>query len=160
VKPPNYVGGGIGMTTYDDHGPRPLPWPYNDSVGEQKGHVTAWTNEKRWFKFMHSDSYQKDLEDYEQIQASGDFNSLVLFVIHHPFVTDALLQLSTILYQTNHSQEGLSLLRRCLWIYESSSLLSFARQLDGGSFMDADHHENSTYFQGLLKLVKVSNIAR
>lgn len=171
-RPPHYVGGGIGMTSYDRE-PRHLSWPYeyqeSDDISsnqeetspiEQKGDDRLLkTVEKHWFTFMHSDSYQQDCGDYKQIQQSGDLNALVMFVAHHPFVTEALLQLTTVLYQTNHSQEGLALLRRCLWIYECSSLLSFARDLDGNALMDHDQPENQTYFRALFRLVQVSNIA-
>jgi hypothetical protein len=169
-RPPHFVGGGIGMTTYDrDH--RPIPWPYksrsNDQDQAQPNNQEDVTNaleadeadEKQWFTFMHSDSYKQDCEDYRHIQQSGDLNALVMFVAHHPYVTEALLQLTTVLYQTNHSQEGLALLRRCLWIYECSSLLNFTRELDCLAFMDHDQNENATYFRALFRLVQVSNIA-
>jgi hypothetical protein len=157
------------MTTYD-RDPRPIPWPYNSVSNDQdqdqvqpdnqEGGIDASeVDEKHWFTFMYSETYQQDCEDYRQIQQSGDLNALVMFVAHHPFVTDALLQLTTVLYQTNHSQEGLSLLRRCLWIYECSSLLNFTRELDCRAFMDHDQKENSTYFRALFQLVQVSNIA-
>ena len=141
------------MTSYD-RDPRELPWPYN-SIDLAEGYGEA----DRWFTFMHSGSYQKDLQDYEHIQQSGDLNALFLFVAHHPFAVEALLQLVTVLYQTNHSHEGLSLLRRCLWIYERSSLPAFMRELDGTTLMNFDEEENTIYFNALFRLVKVSNVA-
>jgi hypothetical protein len=158
------------MTTYD-RDPRPIPWPYkhgsNDPDQEaqpdnQQGAMNTnalEVDEKQCFRFMHSDSYKQDCEDYRHIQQSGDMNSLVMFVAHHPYVTEALLQLTLVLYQTQHSAEGLALLRRCLWIYECSSLLNFTRELDGDTFMDFDLSENATYFRALFRLVQVSNIA-
>jgi hypothetical protein len=162
-RPPHYVGGGVGMTTYDRE-PRVIPWPYqsgsNDSDQEDVTHAnTLELDEKQCFKFMHSDSYRQDCEDYRHIQQSGDMNALVMFVAHHPYVTEALLQLTLVLYQTQHSAEGLALLRRCLWIYECSSLLNFTRELDGHAFMDHELSENATYFRALFRLVQVSNIA-
>jgi hypothetical protein len=169
-RPPHYVGGGIGMTTYD-RDPRSIPWPYHSGLNDpdqetqpdnQEGAMNTnalEVDEKQCFRFMHSDSYKQDCEDYRHIQQSGDMNALVMFVAHHPYVTEALLQLTLVLYQTQHSAEGLALLRRCLWIYECSSLLNFTRELDGSAFMDFDLSENATYFRALFRLVQVSNIA-
>lgn len=155
TKPPNYIGGGIGMTTYDND-PQPIPWPYCDLDDER---ARFWSEKQRWHRFVYSDSYEKEINDFQMIQASGDFNALVLFIIHHPFVTDALFQVSNVLSQTNHSQEALSLLRRCIWVYESSALFSFTKELDAGSFMDFSLAENVTFFRALTRLIKVSNIA-
>lgn len=161
VRPPNFVGGGIGMDTYDGREQQRLPWPYNihPSFLENDRSGSGRTMKFEFFTFVHSDNYRNELADYQQIQQSGDLNALVMFVRHHPFVTDALLQLSLVLYQTNHSQEGLLLLRRCLWIYECSSLLRFARGLEGCCLMDADQPENSIYFKALFRLVQVSHRA-
>jgi Transcriptional repressor TCF25 len=158
LRPPHYVGGGIGMSSYDCDN-IPLPWPYNrrlDSGTED----TSGVGERHWFTFIHSEIYRKELHDYMYIQQTGDVNTLALFVAHHPFATAALLQLSTVMHQTNHSVEGLSLLRRCLWIYECSSLLSFARDLDGFCFIDTNRPENETFFKALFRLVQISHIAR
>lgn len=151
-RPPHYVGGGIGMTSYDRN-PTPLPWPYCDSslvIDEEMRRTN------QWYSFIHSDTYMRDLEDYRAIQSSGDINALVLFVAHHPFVAEALLQLSEVLYQTNHGQEGLSLLRRCLWVLECSTLLTFFRELDGSSHLDVDQPENVSFFESLFRLIRVS----
>jgi hypothetical protein len=156
VSPPRYVGGGMGMTTYDQEVERKMPCPYNrDSGGEDESDAER----KRWFAFQHSDSYQRDCDDYGVVKQSGAVNDLLMFVAHHPFVTSALLQLSTALYQTNHSQEGLALLRRCLWIYEKSALLSFTKQLNGNALMDGKQPENATFFLALYQLIRVSYMA-
>lgn len=156
ARPPRWVGGGIGMTTYDtDDTTRQMPWPYSADGGEA-------TPSSQWYTFLHSEIYQRDLHDYTNvIQQSGDLDALVVFVTHHPYVTAALLQLTVVLYQTNHSQEGLALLRRCLWVYESSSLFSFINQISTGKaiFMDNDRPENAVFFQALFRLIQVSNIA-
>ena len=196
IRPPHYVGGGLGMTTYDQ-APRRLPWPYSEMAATQEPAARAepatntnwttkmtttavssslsffskdaakWSDPKRWFTFVHSDSYQKDCADFALIQQSGDLNALVLFVAHHPYVTEAVLQLSMVLYQTNHTHDGLALLRRGLWIYESAAMISFTRGccLDYGaagmssSLMDADQPENAIFFKALTRLIQVSNIA-
>ena len=150
VRPPHYVGGGVGMSTYDKD-PRTIPWPYTT--------MDPPANPKHWYFFQHSDSYTRDCGDFKIVQQSGDLNALVTFVVHHPYVTEALLQLSTVLYQSNHSQEGLSLLRRCLWIYECSALLSFTRNLEENAFMDVNLSKNATFFKALFKLMQVSHIA-
>lgn len=157
IRPPRLVGGGIGMTTYnaDNASSRPMPWPYN-----AEGVETPLPSQ--WCTFVHSDSYERDLRDYTTVvQQSGDLDTLVMFVAHHPYVTAALLQLTTVLYQTNHSQEGLALLRRCLWVYESSALASFHNQISSGRvvLMDKEQPENAVFFQALFRLVQVSNIA-
>lgn len=164
VKPPHYVGGGIGMSTYDQQPDAPqIPWPYNVAKDGDKERIdpykTSLADPKWWYLFRHSDNYVRDCEDYKVIQQSGDLNALLMFVVHHPYVTEALLQLTTVLYQTNHSQEGLALLRRCLWIHECSALLNFTRVLDGRARMDVDCVENGPFFKALFKLVQVSYIA-
>jgi hypothetical protein len=152
IRPPHYVGGGIGMSTYDIS-PRPLPWPYSQmKEGEKSPELD------RWFTFTHSDSYQRDCGAYERIKASGDPNALVLFVAHHPFVTEALLQLAAVLYQTNQSQEGLALLRRAVWVYECSSLSSLAKMDGRECFVDSHQPENSLFFLSLFRLIRVSYV--
>ena len=167
IRPPRLVGGGLGMTTYD-RDPRLLPWPYNTDV------TTTSLSLSQWCTFVHSDSYQRDCNDYATvIRQSGDLNALVLFVAHHPYVTTALLQLSTVLFQTNHSAEGRAMLHRCLWIYESAALVSFVSNLQqqqqygndkkkggGGVFlMDHEQPENQPFFDALVRLVQASHMA-
>ena len=161
VRPPHFVGGGIGMTSYDNAEDLTMPWPYsahrpvNDSLDQA---YEQWQDPKHWFTYVHSDTYNKDLQDYERIQNSGDVNALALFVAHHPFVVEALLQLAMVLYRTNQSQEGLSLLRRSLWILECSSFPSF-RPLQGANcFMDCDREENVPYFLALFRMIQISGI--
>lgn len=152
--PPKYMGGGMGMKTYAELD-QPVPWPYS--------HLKASAELPTcWFQFVHSDTYQQDSRDFDLIRDSGDLQSLVFFVIHHPFYCPALLQLSSILYQTNHSQRGLAILRRCLWIYESSALISFFREhLSGRSMalMDAEKEENQPFFQAMKLLIRVARMA-
>lgn len=159
VRPPHYVGGGIGMSNYADIAQgRSLPWPYSSHPESESLGCEQWKDPKHWFTFMHSDTYNKDLEDYERIQNSGDVNALALFVAHHPYVVEALLQLAMVLYRTNQSQEGLSLLRRSLWIIECSSLPSF-RPLQGAAcFMDYDQPENASYFLALFRMIQISGM--
>lgn len=163
VRPPHYVGGGIGMSSYDnDAKDRHIPWPYSPtSLDDNRTSSQAseqWQDPKHWFTFLHSDTYSKDLTDYQRIQDSGDVNALALFVAHHPYVVEALLQLAMVLYRTNQSQEGLSLLRRSLWIMECSSLPSF-RPLHGAlCFMDYDQEENVPYFLALFRMIQISGM--
>jgi hypothetical protein len=151
-KAPRYVGGGIGMTTYDVT-PRPLPWPYSDM---KKGDERC-PGEDRWYTFQFSDSYLRDCSDYERVQASGDANMLALFCAHHPFLVDALLQLSLVLYQTSQSQEGRLFLQRSLWVYECSFLNSFIKKTFG--LMDYDQPENKSFFVSLFRMVRISHVA-
>jgi hypothetical protein len=149
VRPPHLVGGGIGMLSYTDmpyllH----IPWPYTADCHH------------RWVTFVFSEQVRRDAHDfYSVIHESGDLNALCYFVIHHPYATDALLQLSSILYQTNRSHEGLLLLRRCLWVYESAALLTFMRDETTATRMNVDQPENTAFFKALMKLVQISNIA-
>ena len=111
------------MATYDDLQQQQrgdgigVPWPYS--------RVDALQDPYRWYTFRHADTFEKDVAGYQRIQDSGDVNALALFVAHHPFVTEALLQLTMVLYQTNQSQNGLALLQQTLWIYECAALMSF-----------------------------------
>ncbi|KAL7574869.1 hypothetical protein ACA910_010703 [Epithemia clementina (nom. ined.)] len=151
-RPASYVGGGIGMTTYDDLNPhygttnsRSIPWPYS-----------TITKPSDWYMFIHADSYSRDLEDYSYIQNTGDPNAIPLFVAHHPYVTDALLQLASILYETNQSENGLSFLKRCIWAYECASLVRF--QSAQVRYMDVEIAENRSFFEALRRLTHVSSI--
>lgn len=159
VRPPHFVGGGMGMTTYEicPEASRPsLPWPYNQR--DASNDDCQWHNPKHWLTFVQSDTYKKDLQDYERIQNSGDVNALALFVAHHPFVVEALLQLTIVLYRTNQSQDGLALLRRSLWIFECSSLSTF-KVLQTSGFMDHTLSENAPYFSALFRMMQVSGMA-
>mmetsp|Transcript_2931 Transcript_2931/g.6910 ORF Transcript_2931/g.6910 Transcript_2931/m.6910 type:complete len:643 (-) Transcript_2931:1589-3517(-) len=151
-RAPRYVGGGIGMVTYESN-PRQLPWPYSDlKTGDER-----CAPDNNCFSFQYSDSYQRDCRDYERVQMSGDVNMLALFCAHHPFSIDALLQLSTVLYQTSQSQEGRTLIQRILWVYECSFLNSFIKKTFG--FMDHDIHENQAFFETLFRMVRISHVA-
>lgn len=160
TRPPHYLGGGIGMTTNDNVDDFQVPWPYSAPCHDDNLMQASeqWQDPKHWFTFLHSDTYKKDLEYYERIQNSGDVNALALFVAQHPFVVEALLQLAMVLYRTSQSQEGLSLLRRSLWILECSSLPSF-RPLDGPlCFMDYGQPANAPYFLTLFRMIQISGI--
>ena len=184
-RPPHYVGGGIGMGTYHDFFSQQtgtnrnnnnnndnnnnnndddsdgddndrssdysIPWPYTKMEALQDLH--------RWYTFQQADTYNKDLEDYRRIQESGDANALALFVAHHPFVTEALLQLTMVLYQTNQSQDGLSLLRRTLWIYECASPVGFQPHKSACCFVNHDRPANQIFFTALFRLVQVSGMS-
>lgn len=144
------------MTTYN-HEPRMLPWPYPT--------VAPSVPMSQWCTFVHSTEYTRDCADFHIIRQSGDVNAMILFVAHHPYVTTALLQLSLVLYQTNRSHEGMALLHRCLWIYESSAWIGFVQNLrhcDNGPqtyLLDYDQPENKPFMQALFRLVHVSSIA-
>jgi hypothetical protein len=155
-RPPRYVGGGIGMASYDDSDEsHPLPWPYSDmKEGDDRCPAT-----EMWFKFAQSDSYDRDCEDYDRIKQSGDPNAMALFVSHHPFVIEPLLQLSTLLYQTNQAQGGLSFLKRVLWVFECACLNSFFKFDGSATMMDCDLAENERFFAALFRLVRVSYVA-
>jgi len=167
-RPPHFVGGGMGMTSYDRE-PHPIPWPYT-IIGEVNNHNSDardhdLTDKNRWFCFTQSDNYRSELEDFKRIQDLGDANALLMFVAHHPYVCEALLQSSLVMYQTNHSLEGQLLLKRCLWIFECAMLTSFVRDsVNGGgassAFLDMNVEENTTFFRALWKLVHVSSVAR
>ena len=157
TRPPRLVGGGMGMATYD-RDPRVLPWPYRT--------ISSTVPLSQWCTFVHSDSHRRDCDDYVHvIRQSADINALVMFVAHHPYVTTALLQLTTVLYQTNHMQQGMQLLQRTLWIYESSALVSFVQNLQQPQqhkrtfLMDCEQPENAPFFDSLFRLVHVSSIA-
>jgi len=162
IRPPHYIGGGIGMESYDKE-KESIPWPYS-----QKNIVTNcdngnakrdWIESKNWYTFRYSDTYKKTLELFHQIQQTGDVNALAMFIADHPFVPEALLQLSKVAYQINCKQEGLALLRRSLWIYECSSLNSFSPHREATSFLDMNRQENKGLFETLLQLIKVSTVS-
>lgn len=151
-RPPRYIGGGIGMKTYDID-PRPLPWPYSDmKAGDERCPESV-----KWFTFEYSDSYERDCTDYERVKASGDANMLALFCAHHPFAVAALLQFSLVLFQTNQIQEGRSFLQRTLWVFECSFLNSFVKKTFG--LMDYDQPENEPFFKTLFRMVRTSHVA-
>ena len=158
-KPPHYVAGGIGMTSYDET-PNTVPWPYTTKSQKEDRTNIPRTNPKQWFTFKFSETYIKQLEDYRRIQRSSDANALAIYVAHNPYVTEALLQLAAVLYQTNQSQDGLSLLRRALWILECSSVMGFQpHKLQSSCFLDKDRMENECYFSALFRLLQVSSVA-
>ena len=146
----------MGMVPYaDEPSPPTLPWPY----AEMKQGDERCPPATHWFKFTQSDSYCRDLEDLETIKASGDANALAMFVAHHPFVVEALLQLSIVLYQTSQRQEGLSILKRSLWVFECAALNSFLKTEGRVGFLDYDLPENAPFFEALFRLMRVSAVA-
>lgn len=155
TRPPHFVGGGIGMTTYEQH-PQLVPWPYSSL---HDGELDGLKDPLRWFTFMHSDTYTNDMEMYYEIQQSGDVNALASFVTDNPFIPEALLQLAKVVYQTDQSADALCLLRRALWVYECSALKSFLPHTRASCFVDCDQKENTPFFQSLFLLMQVSSIA-
>jgi hypothetical protein len=146
----------MGMVAYDTAQRTPsIPWPYS----EMKAGDERCPEPQRWFLFTYSDSYERDRQDLERVKMSGDPNALALFIAHHPFVVEALLQLSSVLYQTNNSHEGLSLLKRALYTFECASLNSFLQVEDRLGFMDHEQTENELFFSALFRLIRVSHIA-
>ena len=123
----------MGMTSYDRLNGEAvqIPWPYTRGSGDIAADETitgdpsqqalSVVDPSRWYTFQQSDTYMRTISDYQQIQQSGDVNALLLFVAHHPYCTDALLQLGSVLRQTNHPHEAQQLLKRCLWVFECAA---------------------------------------
>jgi hypothetical protein len=160
VRPPRLVSGGMGMKKYSHHDDAnslsSIPWPYNRKLSSAQ--------EIGFGTFLRSEDAQRDVNDYYRVvQNSGSIESLILFVAHHPFCTPALLQLSTVMYQTNHNAEGYQLLRRVLWIYEcAAASIGWSSRLQEGKvdiIVDKNQPENADFFQALSQLMKISNIA-
>ena len=169
-RPPSYIGGGIGMISYKDSMTTghqiPIPWPYNNGN-------SVSTN--RWFTFQHSDSYLRDQNDYKIVKSSGDPNMMTMFVAHHPFVVEPLLQLSSVLYHTNNNAiDGLAFLKRVLFMYDCAALNTFfhptTRKSDDTatttappdvscSMMDYNIPANKYFFETLFRLVRVGYVA-
>mmetsp|Transcript_25597 Transcript_25597/g.70424 ORF Transcript_25597/g.70424 Transcript_25597/m.70424 type:complete len:687 (-) Transcript_25597:1827-3887(-) len=157
-RPPHYVGGGIGMKSYADGNSnaaqKTLPWPYRDTKEGDPQCPPA----NHWFEFVYSDSYQRDCQDFATIRASGDPNALALFVAHHPFVVEGLLQLSIVMYQMNQSREGLAFLKRALWVLECAAPNSFLRVTERCALMDCRNPTNEPFFAALGRLVRVAYV--
>uniref|UniRef100_A0A7S3P3G0 Uncharacterized protein n=2 Tax=Amphora coffeiformis TaxID=265554 RepID=A0A7S3P3G0_9STRA len=158
-RPPHFVGGGLGMTSYDrlsqDTAPD-IPWPYSQKSTNAGSTVMTYADPSRWYTFQYSDTYARELQDYRQIEQSGDVNALLLFVAHHPFCTDALFQLVSVLNQTNHAQEGQQLLKRALWVYECAALPSFHKDLlitSQHALVDGQRPENAKFLEALWELL-------
>ena len=166
-RPPHFVGGGMGMVSYDRlddrSAPAAIPWPYDEqtSFPQQDTKPSAYTyaDSSRWYTFQYSDTYARELADYRQIEQSGDVNALLLFAAHHPYCTAALMQLVSVLNQTNHANEAQQLLKRCLWVYECAALQGFHKDLlytGRHALMDGQRHENRVFFEALWELVRRS----
>lgn len=150
-RPPSYIAGGIGFLSYDKDSPQ-LPWPYCDmKEGDDRCPVA-----KSCFQLLFSDSYSRDCQDYRRVCDTGDANMLAVFLTHHPFSIECLLQLSSVCYQTNQSQEGLSLLQRALYVFEAAFPNSFKKHF---GFMDYDIANNSLFFLTLSRMVRVCHVA-
>eukprot|EP00535_Pseudo-nitzschia_heimii_P008479 CAMPEP_0197173116 /NCGR_PEP_ID=MMETSP1423-20130617/160_1 /TAXON_ID=476441 /ORGANISM="Pseudo-nitzschia heimii, Strain UNC1101" /LENGTH=699 /DNA_ID=CAMNT_0042621877 /DNA_START=210 /DNA_END=2309 /DNA_ORIENTATION=- len=156
-RPPHYVGGGIGFKTYADDkecSSQTLPWPYCDN---KEGEFCC-PPPQNWCEFIHSDSYKRDYEDMQIIKDSGDANAMVLFIAHHPYVVEALLQISIVMYQMDKKNEGLSFLKRALWIFECAAPNSFLKVKDRCALMDHRKEGNKAFFSTLFFLIRVSYI--
>ena len=190
IRPPRYVGGGMGMFSYDDrhiNGSSTSrrgrggddddndasivpPWPYHhphdpDVSSASFSWPTIRFNPKRWCTFQRADQAKRDVQDYFSIQQNnGDINMLIMFIAHHPYVPEALLQLSNVLYQTNHTAEGYAMLRRCLYVFETSFHINFINHIivlqERTYLMDMYHrNENRIFFQALFRYIQISHIA-
>jgi Transcriptional repressor TCF25 len=171
IRPPRYIGGGMGMFSYDDRSSSSdgatvsPPWPYdNINEDESTSSSTIVLNPKRCYTFQRSEKAKRDVQDYFSIQQSnGDINMLVMFIAHHPYVPEALLQLSNVLYQTNHTAEGYAMLRRCLYVFETSFHINFINHVvlqERTYFIDMYYrNENRIFFQALFRYIQISHIA-
>ncbi len=156
-RPPHYVGGGIGFKAYSDckeSSSQSLPWPYCD----MKDGDPRCPPLQDWFQFIYSDSYQRDYKDMQMIQNTGDANAMLLFIAHHPFVVESLLQISIVMYQMNQGREGLSFLKRALWIFECATPNSFLKAKTRTALMDFQKDGNKTFFSTLFRLIRVSYV--
>mmetsp|Transcript_15873 Transcript_15873/g.39843 ORF Transcript_15873/g.39843 Transcript_15873/m.39843 type:complete len:621 (-) Transcript_15873:251-2113(-) len=154
-RPPHYVGGGIGFQAYSDSKEsQRLPWPYCD----MKEGDPRCPPLKHWFQFIYSDSYQRDFRDMQMIQNTGDANAMLLFIAHHPFVVESLLQISIVMYQMNQGREGLSFLKRALWIFECATPNTFLKAKTRCALMDYQKDGNKTFFSTLFRLIRVSYV--
>jgi Transcriptional repressor TCF25 len=176
-RPPNFIGGGMCMICYDDDKNNnnataasasncsnskrfQPPWPY---PGSDDANGDSDYDHYCWFTFRLGDALQRDVHDYQELivaQGAGNVNALLLFVAHHAYIPSALLQVSTVLYQTNHNVEALSMLKRCLFIYECARLHKFTKHLTDNTAMTTallDHTlpENAPFFEALVQLMRV-----
>ena len=155
-RPPHYVGGGIGFKTYTEKEcfSKLLPWPYCDV---KEGELCS-PPPQNWCEFIHSDSYKRDYEDMQTIKNSGDPNAMLLFIAHHPYVVEALLQMSIVMYQMDQKNEGLSFLKRALWIFECAAPKSFLKLKNRCAVMDYRKEGNKAFLSTLFWLIRVSYI--
>jgi hypothetical protein len=184
IRPPRYIGGGMGMFSYDDcnsctgaaaaaaagsNDARTTilpPWPYDNNHHNENpiSSTKILFQPKRWYTFQRSEKAKRDAQDYLTIQQSnGDINMLIMFIAHHPYVPEALLQLSNVLYQTNHTAEGYAMLRRCLYVFETSFHINFINHVvlqERTYHIDMYHRsENRVFFQALFRYIHISHMA-
>jgi len=128
--------------------PAPPPFPY---YGGNDGDV--------WFRFRHSDTFEKIQRDYEAVTSAGNVNHLALFVAENPYHTKSVLQLAMVFYRTGDMERGRELLRRAVQIWEgacSREVLSFEKEPPGEVLMDESEESNEGWFAALWRLMQIS----
>jgi hypothetical protein len=157
IKPPTYIGGGIGMIHSKDDG----------STSNKEAEVVR-------FSFQYSETYHnKQRMQYEtQVQPSADVNILAIFVANNPYCVEALYQLALVLYRTGEMEQGNELLRRALYVHECAFHSAFRDAFFSSNntkkqqphnqqrsyTMDATCPENAPFFLELFTLMQVASM--
>jgi hypothetical protein len=66
--------------------------------------------------------------------------------------------MSIVMYQMNQGNEGLSFLKRALWIFECAAPNSFLKAKNRCAFMDYQKVGNESFFSTLFRLIRVSYV--
>ena len=155
-KPETFVGGGLGMefakTKIDKNANDYIPWPYGDSD------LFSGVDMKV-YRFHRSEEYANLIQKYEAIvSSSGDINTLAMFIADYPFIVEPLFQFSMFLFSVGENDQGIGVLKRCLWIMECAALPSLFdfESNDIMNLVNFDLEENQVFFNVLFRYAQTS----
>ncbi|KAJ1428562.1 transcriptional repressor TCF25-domain-containing protein [Ochromonadaceae sp. CCMP2298] len=136
-KPPPFIAGGMGMSR------------------------SKKTDEYDWYSFQWSDEFEFVESQYSFIENSGDARLIVMFLAHFPHHPRALLQLAMLYARTGQMDRASLLVRRTLWLFESSCLESF-KPPSAGSGVDIRMNPydrcNVVFFDALYRYMQICSM--
>ena len=109
------------------------------------------------FEIQWSDDYRTQHNEFVGVQGSGDANQLCYFISRHPNHSEALLQLAMVFARTGQMDRASELVRRCLYILETSHSEKF-KPFAEPCLLDISREENKVYFSSLFRHMQISGM--
>lgn len=144
LKPPSYVGGGVGMA----------PSRPSETMGTGDPALGSRLRGSKMFQFIWADEYAIVNDQFRAIQQSGDANRLVTFLAQHHYHLEGLLQLAMVFARTGHMDRASDLVRRCLFCIHCAEAEAF-RPCTATVLLDPAVYENRIYFAAVFRHMQI-----
>lgn len=144
LKPPSYIGGGVGMDASAS----------SEDMGSGDRLLGSRLKGCRMYQFVWADEYVKINEEFTLIQQSGDANRLVTFLSRYHYHQEGLLQLAMVFARTGQMDRASDLVRRCLFCIQCAEAEGF-RPCTGTVLLNPAFYENKIYFAAVFRHMQI-----